>query len=102
MLPKERGANIVATSSDGVVRAPPSAGPRRVKAMEVLGATRFSTPCIRAPLCRGPPAPGAQRAGTFGLFLLPGGRPRCFAPELEDPAVEEAEGSMSWGRCLGR
>jgi hypothetical protein len=37
-------------------------------------------------------------AGTFGLFLLPKGRPRHFFPELEDPAaVEEEEGSMVQG-----
>jgi hypothetical protein len=30
------------------------------------------------------------------LFLLPGGRPRRFVPEL-DPAAEELEGSMSLG-----
>jgi hypothetical protein len=71
--------------------------------MEVPGAARFSAPCIGAPMRRGPAALGAQMVGTFGLFLLPGGRPRCFAPELEDPAAEEeAEGSMAQGRCLGK
>jgi hypothetical protein len=46
---------------------------------------------------RGPPAPGVHRAGIFALFLLPGGRPRRFAPEL-DPAVPvEAEGSIGLG-----
>jgi hypothetical protein len=47
---------------------------------------------------RGPPAPGVHQAGTFVLFLLPGGRLRCFAPELGPAAAEEAEGSMSLGR----
>jgi hypothetical protein len=75
----------------------------QVKAMEVPGMARFSAPCVGAPMRRGPPTPGAQRAGTFGLFLLPGGLPRRFAPELEDPAVaEEAEGSIARGRCLGK
>jgi hypothetical protein len=46
---------------------------------------------------RGPPAPGVHRAGTFALFLLPGGRPRCFTPELDSAAAEEAEGSMGLG-----
>jgi hypothetical protein len=46
---------------------------------------------------RGPPAPGVHRAGIFALFLLPGGRPRCFAPELDPAVAEEAEGSI----CLG-
>jgi hypothetical protein len=59
--------------------------------MVVPGAARFSAPCIGASMRRGPLTPGAQRAGTFGLFLLPGGRPRRFAPELEDPAAE-----VSW------
>jgi hypothetical protein len=68
-------------------------------AEEVLEAARFTAPCVGALMRRGPPASGAQRAGTFGLFLLPGGRPRCFAPELADPAAaEEAEGSMARGR----
>jgi hypothetical protein len=63
----------------------------------------FSVPSIGAPMCKGPPAPGAQRAGTFGLFLLPGGRPRRFALELEDAAAaEEAERSMARGRTFGR
>jgi hypothetical protein len=70
--------------------------------MEVPGATRFSVPCVGTPMRRGPPAPGAQRAGTFGLFLLPRGRPQRFAPELKDLTAVEAEGSMARGRCLGR
>jgi hypothetical protein len=45
---------------------------------------------------RGPPVPGVHQAGTFSLFLLPGGRPRRFVPEL-DPTAEELEGSMSLG-----
>jgi hypothetical protein len=61
---------------------------------------RFSMPCAGAAMRRGPPAPGAPMAGTFGLFRLPRGHPRCFAPALEDPAaVEEAEGSMAQRRC---
>jgi hypothetical protein len=31
------------------------------------------------------------------LFLLPGGNPRRFAPELDSAAPEEAEGSISLG-----
>jgi hypothetical protein len=46
---------------------------------------------------RGPPAPGIHRAGIFALFLLPGGRPRRFAPELDSAAAEEAEGSIGLG-----
>jgi hypothetical protein len=46
---------------------------------------------------RGPSASGVHRAGTFALFLLPGGRPRRFTPELDSAAAEEAEGSMSLG-----
>jgi hypothetical protein len=46
---------------------------------------------------RGPPAPGIHRARIFALFLLPGGRPRCFTPELDSAAAEEAEGSMGLG-----
>jgi hypothetical protein len=42
-------------------------------------------------------------AGTFGFFLLLGGCPRRFSPELEDPAApEEVDGSMAQGRCLGK
>jgi hypothetical protein len=46
---------------------------------------------------RGPLAPGVHRAGIFALFLLPGGRPWRFAPELNLAAAVEAEGSI----CLG-
>jgi hypothetical protein len=99
MLPAERGANIAATSGDGAARAPHGAGPRRVKALEDPGAAQFSMPCAGAPMWRGPPTPGAPMAGFFGLFQLPGGRPRCFTPALEGLAVaEEAEGSMAQGR----
>jgi hypothetical protein len=31
------------------------------------------------------------------LFLLPGGRPRRFAPELDSAAAEEAEGFIGLG-----
>jgi hypothetical protein len=46
---------------------------------------------------RGPPAPGVHRAGIFTLFLLPEGRPRRFAPELDPVAAVEAEGSICFG-----
>jgi hypothetical protein len=46
---------------------------------------------------RGPPTPDVHRAGTFALFLLPGGRPRRFTPELNSAAAEEAEGSIGFG-----
>jgi hypothetical protein len=48
----------------------------------------FSIPRASAPMRRGPPALGAPTAGTFGLFLLPRGRPRRFFPALEDPGGE--------------
>jgi hypothetical protein len=96
MLPGERGAGA-ATNSDGEFRAPPGAGPQRVRAPEVPGAAQFASPCLGAPMRRGPPAPGVHRAGTFVLFLLPGGRLRRFAPELGPAAAEEVEGSMSLG-----
>jgi hypothetical protein len=51
---------------------------------------------------RGPPAPGVYQAGTFTLFLLPGGRPRRFIPEPDLAAAEEAEGSIAWGSVEGR
>jgi hypothetical protein len=72
MLPGERGAGA-ATNGDGEFRAPPSAGPRRVRAPEVPGAARFASPCLGAPMRRGPPAPGVHWAGIFALFPLPGG-----------------------------
>jgi hypothetical protein len=96
MLPGERGAGAAA-NGDGEFRAPPSAGPRRVMAPEVPGAARFASPCLDAPMRRGPPAPGVHWAGIFALFPLPGGHPRHFAPELDPATAEEAEGSMSWG-----
>jgi hypothetical protein len=60
---------------------------------------QFSMPRVDAPMRRGPPAPGAPIAGTFGLFRLPRGLPRRFFPVSEDPAVaEEEEGSMAQGK----
>jgi hypothetical protein len=100
MLPAGRGAraSAAAATGDSAFKAPPGAGPRRVTAEEVPRATRFAAPCVGAPMRRGPPAPGVYRAGTFALFPMPRGRPRCFAPELADPAaMEEAEGSMARG-----
>jgi hypothetical protein len=83
MLPGERGAGAAAIS-DGTFRAPPGAGPLRVKALEAPGAARFASSCLGAPMRRGPPAPGIHRAGIFALFLLPGGvlaalRPRALS-----------------------
>jgi hypothetical protein len=38
-------------------------------------------------------------AGTFGMFLLPNGRPHRFFPMAVDPmAAEEEEGSMAQGK----
>jgi hypothetical protein len=96
MLPGERGAGTAA-NGDGEFRAPPSARPRRVRAPEVPGAARFASPCLGAPMRRGPPAPDVHRAGIFALFPLPGGRPRRFALELGPAVAEEAEGSISLG-----
>jgi hypothetical protein len=93
MLPGALEAGVAATG-DGAFRAPPGAGLRRVKALEVPGAVRFATPCIGAPMRRGPPAPAVHWAGTFALFLLPGGRPRRFVPEPDPAAAEKSEGSM--------
>jgi hypothetical protein len=96
MLPEARGAGAVAKGDDAF-RAPPGIGPRRVRALEVPGVARFAVPRIGVPRCRGPPAPGAHRVGTFSLFLLPGGHPRRFAPELIPTVAEEAEGSIGLG-----
>jgi hypothetical protein len=96
MLPGERGAGAAA-SGDGEFRAPPSAGPQRVRAPEVPGAARFASPCLSVPMRRGSPAPDVHRAGIFVLFPLPRGRPWRFAPELGPAAAEEAEGSISLG-----
>jgi hypothetical protein len=59
MLPRERGAGA-ATTGDGAFRAPPGAGPRRVKALEAPGAAQFASSCLGAPMRRGPPAPGVH------------------------------------------
>jgi hypothetical protein len=80
MLPVGRGACDTAGGRDGAFRAPPGAGPRRVKAMEAPGAARFAVPYVGAPMRRGPPASSVHRAGTFVLFLLPGGAPAAFRP----------------------
>jgi hypothetical protein len=100
MLPEARGAGAAARG-DGAFIAPPGAGHRRVRALEVPGAARFVVPRMGAPRRKGPPVPGAHQAGTFSLFLLPGGRPRRFAPELVPAAAEEAEGSIGLGVVEG-
>jgi hypothetical protein len=94
MFPEERGAGAAAIG-DGAFKAPPGAGPRRVKALEAPGAARFALSYLGAPMHRGPPAPGVHQAGIFALFLLPGGCPRRFAPELDPAAAEEVEGSIA-------
>jgi hypothetical protein len=99
MLPAERGADIAATSGGGAAKAPPGAGPRRVRAEEAIGTVQFSPPRIGALMRRGPPAPGALMAGIFGLFLLPRGHPQRFFPVVVDPtAPEEEEGSLALGK----
>jgi hypothetical protein len=55
-------------------------------------------PNIGALMRRGSPTLGVHRAGTFALFLLPGGRPRRFVPE---PNPAAAEGSIAWGSVEG-
>jgi hypothetical protein len=96
MLPEAWGAGAAA-SGDGKFRAPPRAGPLRVRAPEVPEAAQLASPCLGAPIRRGPPAPGVHWAGTFAFFPLPRGRPRRFAPELDPAAAKELEGSMSSG-----
>jgi hypothetical protein len=91
-----RGAGA-ATSGDGEFRAPPGAGPLRVRALEAPVAAWFTSSCLGAPMRRGPPAPAVHQARIFALFLLPKGRPRHFALELDPAATEELEGSMSLG-----
>jgi hypothetical protein len=96
MLPEARGADAIAMG-DGAFRAPPGAGPQRVRVLEVPGVARFASPRIVARRRRGPPALGVHRAGTFSLFLLPGGRPQRFTPKLVPIAAEGAEGSIGLG-----
>jgi hypothetical protein len=96
MLPGEQEASTAPTG-DGAYRAPPGTGPRRVKAPEAPGAAGFTSPYLGVLMRRGPPAPGVHRAGIFTLFLLPGGSPQRFTPELDSAAAEEAEGSMGLG-----
>jgi hypothetical protein len=98
MLPEARGVGA-ATSGDGEFRAPPRAGPLRVRAPEVPEAARFASSYLGAPMRRGPLALGVHRAGIFTLFPLPMGCPWCLAPELGPAAATEAEGSinlMAW------
>jgi hypothetical protein len=96
MLLEARGASAAA-KGNSAFRAPPGVGPQRVRALEIPGTARLAVPRIGAPRWRGPPAWGAHRAGTFSLFLLPGGRPWRFAPELVPAVAEEAEGSIGLG-----
>jgi hypothetical protein len=79
MFPGARGVGAAA-SGDGEFRAPPSAGPLRVRAPEVPEAARFTSSCLGAPMRRGPPAPGVHRARIFTLFPLPGGASVALGP----------------------
>jgi hypothetical protein len=97
MLPEARGAGAAA-SGDGEFGAPPRAGPLRVRALEVPEVARLTSPCLGAPMRRGPPVPGAHWAGIFIFFPLPRGCPRRFTPELDPVAAEELAGSMSSGK----
>jgi hypothetical protein len=97
MLPEARGAGATA-SGDGEFRAPPRTGPLRVRAPKVPEAAWLASPCLGAPMQRGPLVQGVHWAGIFAFFLLPGRHPRRFALELDPAAVEELKGSMSSGR----
>jgi hypothetical protein len=77
----------------------------RLQALDPEGSRHWrspGSPCIGAPMCRGPSAPAVHWAGTFGLFLLPGGHPRRFIPELNPVATGEVEGSIAWGSVEGK
>jgi hypothetical protein len=95
-LPEARGASTAARG-DGEFRAPPHAGPLRVRAPEVPEVVRIASLFLGVPMQRGSPAPGVHWARIFALFPLPGGRPRRFTPELGPAAAAELEGSMSSG-----
>jgi hypothetical protein len=100
MLPGAWGAGAAA-SGDDKFRAPPRAGPLRVRAPEVPEAARFALSSLGAPMRRRPPTPGVPRAGIFTLCPLPGVRPWRLAPELGPAAATEADGSISleaWGK----
>jgi hypothetical protein len=96
MLPEARGASAAAIG-DSKFRAPPRAGPLRVRALEVPEAAWLASPCLGTPMRRGPPALGVHWARTFAFFSLPRGHPRRFTLELGPVAAEELEGSMSSG-----
>jgi hypothetical protein len=51
--------------------------------MEVPRAAWFAAPYGGAAMRRGPPALGAHRTGTFGLFRLPGGRHGVSPPSSQ-------------------
>jgi hypothetical protein len=77
--PKGRGADIAATKGDGIVMAPLGTGSQRIRAVEAFAV-------VRLPPCRAGVglritalALDAPTAATFGLFLLPRGRPRRFS-----------------------
>jgi hypothetical protein len=91
MLSMGRGANIATTRGEGAAMAPLGAGYQRIKAVEALGAVRFSSRCAGATRRRGAPATAYPTAGTFGLFLLRREHPRCFLPATDEQAAAEAE-----------
>jgi hypothetical protein len=82
---------------DGAYRAPPGAGPRRVKAPEAPGAAGFALPYLNAPMRRGPPVPGVHRARIFALFLLPGGAHGASPPSLIMRRRRRQRDPWAWG-----
>jgi hypothetical protein len=59
MLLEVRGVGAAA-SGNGEFRAPPRVGPLRIRAPEVPKEARLASPCLGAPMRRGPPAPGVH------------------------------------------
>jgi hypothetical protein len=93
MLPGKQGAGAAATGY-GAFRAPPGAGPRRVKALEALGAARFASSCLGASM-----RTGAVRPPGGDLGLVPAVR---GAPAALHPRARSSGGGGGGGiHCLG-
>jgi hypothetical protein len=90
MLLMGRGDDISTTRGDATAGATRRQIPKDWSA-EALGVVRFSSHCTNTARRRGPPAPVALTAATFGFFLLPRGCPRRFLPAADEPVAVEAE-----------
>jgi hypothetical protein len=91
MLPRGRGAIIATATGDGTTITLLDEGSQRTNIVEGRRPAFLLTRFGGGALCMGILPPGSLIAATFGLFLLPRGRPCCFFPAMAELVAAEAE-----------